>query len=319
MSDHLNKKILLTGSGPMAMDYAKVLSELGCDFKVIGRGEASARKFTEATNIDVTTGGLSSFLRNRNENFNHAIVATGVEALAETTMQLLEAGVKRILVEKPGGLYREDIQSIVDKANEKKADVFIAYNRRFYASVEKALEIIREDGGVTSFNFEFTEWSHKIQDLQKGEGVKENWILANSTHVIDLAFFLGGKPEELCAYSAGKLSWHDKSIFAGAGISASGALFSYQANWEAPGRWAVEVLTRKHRLYLKPMETLQIQVLNSVAVQPVTIDDAIDKEFKPGLFRQVEDFLAGNNEKFCSIEEQAEAFGVFERIRTGIN
>ena len=41
-------------------------------------------------------------------------------------------------------------------------------------------EIIAEDNGVTSFNFEFTEWSHEIEKLEKAPGVKENWFLANS-------------------------------------------------------------------------------------------------------------------------------------------
>ena len=71
------------------------------------------------------------------------------------------------------------------------------------------------------------------------------------------------------------------------------ALFSYHANWEAPGRWSVEILTPKHRLYFKPMETLQIQEIGSVAVNPVQIDDTLDKEFKPGLYLQVKSFLDG--------------------------
>ena len=43
--------------------------------------------------------------------------------------------------------------------------------------------MIAEDGGVTSFNFEFTEWSHQIQHLQKASGVMDNWVLGNSSHV----------------------------------------------------------------------------------------------------------------------------------------
>ena len=57
-------------------------------------------------------------------------------------------------------------------------------------------------------------------------------------------------------------------------------LFSYQANWNAPGRWGIEILTSQHRLYLRPMEKLQIQNTGSVDISEVEIDDQLDKEFK---------------------------------------
>ena len=42
----------------------------------------------------------------------------------------------------------------------------VGFNRRFYSSVLKAKDIIHEDGGVKSFFFEFTEWSHVIAGLK---------------------------------------------------------------------------------------------------------------------------------------------------------
>jgi predicted dehydrogenase len=314
MSHHINKDILLVGAGPMAIEYAKVLTHLEYSFEVIGRGEASSMKFEEATKKKVHVGGLEKFLSNNKQSFEFAIVSVGVEKLADITIVLLETGIKNILVEKPAGLNYEEIKKVADKAKEKAAQVLLAYNRRFYSSVEKAIEKIKEDGGVTSFNFEFTEWSNKIRSIEKAPGVKENWLLANSSHVIDLAFFLGGKPKELSSYSGGSLEWHDKAIYSGAGISEKGALFSYQANWKAPGRWVVEVLTNKHRLYFKPMESLQIQEIDSVLVNPVVIEDDIDKKFKPGLYRQVESFLTNQLERFCTIEEQVENVKLYEKI-----
>ena len=98
---------------------------------------------------------------------------------------------------------------------------------------------------------------------------------------IDLAFFLGGEPKELSCFTFDKLAWHKPAVFTGAGITNTGALFSYQANWNAPGRWGIEILTSQHRLYLRPMEKLQIQNTGSVDISEVEIDDQLDKEFKP--------------------------------------
>lgn len=39
------------------------------------------------------------------------------------------------------------------------------------------------------------------------------------------------------------------------------------------------------------MEKLQMQKLNSVSVEEYEIDDALDKEYKPGLYKQTESFL----------------------------
>ena len=247
--------VWLIGAGLMAQDYIKVLKALENNFIVIGRGEETSKQCEEVTGCEVRTGGLKQFLDTKPQCCSHAIVSVGVEKLYETTKELLEFGVKNILVEKPAGLYKEEFETLVQIAQAQKATVVVAYNRRFYASVLKAQEIIKKDGGVTSFNFEFTEWGHVIAPLKKADGVKEKWFLGNSTHVVDLAFYLGGKPKELCSFTQGSLDWHSSaSVFSGAGISTKNALFSYQADWGSAGRWSVEILTKENRLILRPME-----------------------------------------------------------------
>lgn len=299
----------------MAVEYAQVLIAQDANFITIGRGNTNAQLFTEKTGQVVITGGLSSFLKTNPQIAEYAIVATGVESLAESTISLINAGVKYILCEKPGGLNKKEIEQVAKKAKQKNATVLLAYNRRFYASTLKAKEIIEEDGGVTSFNFEFTEWSHVIAPLEKTPGIKETLFLNNSTHVVDLAFYLGGFPKEITSYTMGGLDWHPaSSVFAGAGVSEKGALFNYQANWEAPGRWGVEVLTRKHRLYLRPMEKLQIQNIGSVQLEYIDIDDNFDTAFKPGIYKQVEAFLSLNFQHFIDIKKQLSITEVYYKM-----
>jgi len=293
MSDYLKvKNIWLIGAGYMAIEYSKVLQKMNMPFKVVGRGVKSAVEFKKKTGVAVQTSGIKNFLEQTEELPFAAIVALSVENLATATLLLLRRGIKRILVEKPAGLNLEELEELNREANKQKADVFVAYNRRFYASTLKAKEIINEDGGVTSFNFEFTEWSHIIKDLKKPDVVKKKWFLANSTHVVDLAFFLGGVPKKIKCYTTGGLSWHPSaSIFCGAGITKQGSLFSYHSNWEAPGRWGVEILTKNHRLILRPLEDLYIQKIGSLISEKVIFDDSLDHKFKPGLYMQVETFF----------------------------
>jgi predicted dehydrogenase len=307
--------IWLVGAGGMARDYDKVLKALGVPHTVIGRGESSAAQFESATGTTVTRGGLGRHLATGARPPARAIVAVGVEALAATTADLLRAGVGQILVEKPGGLRPGEIRDLNALADSAGATVIVAYNRRFYASVMAARQMIADDGGVTSYHFEFTEWSHVIRGLTKAPGVKEHWFLCNSTHVVDLAFVLGGAPKEISCYVAGGLDWHPSgAAFAGAGVSEADATFSYQANWAAPGRWSVEVLTRARRLVFRPMEKLKVQQIGSVALEPVPIDDVLDQDYKPGLFLQTRQFLDGRYEGMCTLGDQCAMLPTYCRM-----
>jgi predicted dehydrogenase len=310
-----SNRVLLVGAGPMAVDYAKVLLALGKEIVVVGRSATSAATFEEKTGIKALDGGLSVYLATTSDCPDTAVVAVGVEGLAEATLGLLTHGVRRVLIEKPGALTRAEIHAVNELAVEKSAQVLIAYNRRFYASTLRALELIKEHGGVQSMHFEFTEWNHVIAPLTKAPGVKPAWLLGNSTHVIDLAFYLGGNPVEWHGYTAGSLDWHPASaVFAGAGRTSRGVLFSYQANWDAPGRWGLELLTRDVRLIFRPMESLQVMRKGSVAIEQVSIDDEMDKKFKPGLYEQVSRFLAGQSEGFCAVADQVKAWDTYSQI-----
>jgi hypothetical protein len=155
-----------------------------------------------------------------------------------------------------------------------------------------------------------------IEPLQKSDEIKQQWFFGNSTHVVDLAFYLGGTPKELSAYTSGSLPWHKRAaVFSGAGISVNGALFSYSADWTAPGRWGVEILTRKHRLILRPLEQLKAQNLGEVAIADIEIDDSLDREYKPGLYREVQAFLGMSpKEDMVLLREQSDVLEWYEKI-----
>ena len=315
-----NEEVLLIGAGPMAISHAQVLKGMNLKFIVVGRGEQSAKSFQEETKINVITGGIDKWLSENKKYPKYVIVAVTGTQLGKVTRTLIKHGIKNILLEKPGGLNNNDIKSVAENAKKSNANILLGYNRRFYASALKAKEIIEEDGGVNSYYFEFTEWPHTIVPLKKDPEVKKRWVLHNSTHVIDLAFYLGGEPKEMHSYSRGGFDWHpDGTIFTGTGVSKSGALFSYHSNWDAPGRWGVEILTQKHRLIFRPLERLQIQKLKSVAIEEVKIDDQLDIKFKPGLYRQLKAFLEGDTSNFINIYNHTARLAILDCICKGGN
>lgn len=297
------EKILLIGSGPMAVAYAKVLQAMNVPFINVGRGVASSENFEKQTGVKSISGGVEAYLSNHDvEPDTLAILATNTEGLMQNMLMLLHAGVERVLVEKPAAISIEELLANEEKLNSYRQKIYIAYNRRFYASVMQAEKMIEEDGGLESMLFEFTEWAHTIEPLVKAPGIKENWFFANSTHVIDLAFFLAGKPAQMTSYSkAGTLTWHNKTNFCGAGVTNAGVLFSYLSNWESAGRWAVELLTKKRRIYLKPMELIAVQLKGSVQITDYPFNNTLDIEFKPGIYKQVEAFLNNDTSRLLDM------------------
>ncbi len=296
--------IWIVGAGTMAREYAKVLKALGKEFICIGRSEKTAKEFEDALGEPALIGGLEEYIRTKPNIPTEAIVATNLSSLASNTIALLKYGVKRVLCEKPGFQSPTELDQVKEAQLAYGGEVYYAYNRRFVASTLEAERIIKEDGGLLSFNFEFTEWAHIVGASNHPKEDLRNWFYANSTHVVDLAFFLGGYPVKMSCYAKDENSWHKPVNFVGAGITDTGALFNYHANWEAPGRWAVELLTAKHRIYLKPIEQLQLQDKGSVKVYPVDINNRLDKEYKPGLYLETKSFLDNDTCRLCSLSDQ---------------
>jgi predicted dehydrogenase len=309
----MNKRVLVVGAGGMAEAYHKVLDAMRVEFDMVCRSEASADLFLQKTGYRPISGGLDQYLETTVPEY--AIIATGIEHLYEATKSLLQKGVQYLLIEKPGALYVEDLQELHELSNSIGSTIFIGYNRRFYSSVTKLLTLVEEDGGVQSISFDFTEWSDSIAPLVKGEGVKEKWVLSNSTHVIDLAFYIAGKPIELTTYVSGGLFWHTSgSCFTGAGVTETNALFSYRSDWDSQGRWGVNVYSKNFSYSLCPLEGLSRISRNSVLSEKVELDDELDLEFKPGLYKQVQAFFDLKTKDLCSLDEHIALFSTYEKI-----
>ncbi|MDA9237932.1 Gfo/Idh/MocA family oxidoreductase [Planktomarina sp.] len=307
--------ILIIGAGPMADAYAKVLASLNINFEGICRSATKAEMFSEKHKARCSHGGLSKIFLSEG-TFTHVIVAVSVESLVGVTRILLEAGIEDILIEKPAALFQSEIKGLTHICKNTTRNVFIAYNRRYLSSVQKLRSMAQQDGGLTSISFDFTEWADRIAALDHTTRVKERWALANSTHVIDLAFFLVGAPEHIACFKAGTLDWHNTaSRFSGAGVSVSGVNFSYRADWDAPGRWSIVAYSKNIKYELCPLEKLRITKRNELLSEEVILDETLDISYKPGLYLQVQSFLGyGKKDDLCTLKEHQALFPYYLEI-----
>ena len=287
----------------MSMAYSAVLVDRNIQFEVIGRSEESALLFREKMGIGVQVGGLKNILRVRGAP-KSAIVAVQEIHLFDAATALIRNGCERILIEKPGALNFSDLEKLAKLASDAGAVIYIAYNRRFHSSVTRARQIVDADGGLESIDFDFTEFSAVVQSLATSKQTKERWLLANSSHVIDLVFFLAGVPKVWSYYRAGSLSWHlSGQVFSGAGITQDQKPFSYLSDWGSPGRWRIELRTSKRKLLLQPLEGLKEMTRSSFEYQEVVIDADLDLKFKPGVWKMTSDFLEEREGTLCSLAE----------------
>jgi predicted dehydrogenase len=310
--------IWLVGSGKLALEYSKVLNSMNLKFTIIGRGKKSAKKFTSISGLNVITGGLSNFLKQKPLSANFAIVAVNIDNLKSITIELINYGVGNILLEKPGGADAKEITTLYHYARKKKTNINIAYNRRFYSSVIEAKKLTKQDGGIQNLNFNFTEWTHLLDKTSKKRSSKvaKNWFYANSTHVVDLAFYFGGMPKKISSYISKDILWNNSpALFSGSGKTVNGALFNYNANWLSAGRWSLELLTSKGKYILCPLEKLFFQKKGSLEIREIKLNDNYDKKFKPGFYKQTRAFLSNKKDDcLLSLAKHYSMVSVYKKI-----
>jgi len=305
----------LIGAGRMALEYSKVLNALNIKFIVIGRSKKSVKRFNLLTKKDVYEGGLSQFLKQKPHIPNKVINCVNVEELKSTSIELLNYGVKNILLEKPGGCDIGEIKKLQKLAKKRRANIKIAFNRRFFASVIKLKEFIKLDGGVISFNFDFTERTDLIKKENRNTKVLKNWFLANSTHVVDLAFYLGGQPSTITSYTSDLIKWNKSpSIFSGSGKTKAGCLFSYHANWQSGGRWSVEILTSRGKYILRPLEKLFLQKRGTFEIREIKLNKKLENNFKPGFYLQTKLFIKKTTSSLLSLDEYIKHLNFYKKI-----
>jgi len=303
-------ELWLIGPGNIGYDYAKVLISQKINFKVIGRSHKADWI------APVYEFGLTNFIKeNKNNVPKYAIVAVDESQLFSITEELINFGVRNILIEKPAGINNAQVEFLESLSNEKNCKLFVAYNRRFYQSVRACKKLIDSDPGPINVNFTFTEWTHLIDYESYTKEELEHFFLCNSSHVPDTVFYLCGQPSELQAYVSGSLKWHPTACsFSGAGLTTKGVSFSYNAHWGSAGRWGIEINLSDKKLILRPLEKLQIQQLGSIETEEATLENKeVDSKYKPGLFEEVKSFL-GNQKDLCTIREQVQNFKWYYKI-----
>ena len=310
-----NKSILIIGGGNIAKKYVLALSKMKIkDVTVISKSKESAARLSDEFHIRSLAGGFEENLLNM-KKVDLVIVATPIPLLIPATKLALECGQNNILVEKPGSLYYQELQSLAQKTNSQK--IRIAYNRLVYPNFHKLKSLVKKEGGISSCKFTFTEQIHTIKFKNEYSEVYDRWGISNSLHVISMAIDLIGMPKEISAFRSGKLEWHKSgSIFVGSGITEINIPFSYHADWNSAGRWGIEVMTKENAYRLIPLEELYVYHKGSYEWEPVSFDIPFS-DVKQGIAEEIALMLDNKTESeigLVSLERAAQFNKLAEKI-----
>jgi predicted dehydrogenase len=281
-------KIAVIGAGYMADEHVKAFSDIP----------------------EVTIDGIYSRTQERTENLakKHGIasVCNSIGTLYEGTQADLvviavpELSVNAVckeafkypwqaLIEKPVGYNLQDAEDIAAAAEKAGRKAYVALNRRHYSSTRAVLTEIDDVAGQRLV--QVIEQENPIAALEVGRPklVVDNWMYANSIHIIDY----------LCMFGRGEVTSVDHVIrwnpeeprFVMSKVNfSSGDIGVYQAIWNGPGPWAVTVSTQAKRWEMRPLEQASSQIYKSRKSEPLPLHEW-DNKFKPGLRMQAEEAI----------------------------
>ena len=222
------------------------------------------------------------------------------------------------LIEKPAGYNLEDAEIIASAARASNSKAYVALNRRHYSATVNVLEELLSINQPRLIHVYDQENPNAALAAGQPELVVENWMYANSIHMIDYLSFLGrGKivnVENIIPWDS------EKPEFVMSKISYdSGDIGIYEAVWNAPGPWSVVITTQEKRWEMRPLEQAFVQNYGSRKQEPIS-NSEWDTKFKPGLRVQAEEAVkavSGKPHNLPTLEDALESMKLVKAIYFG--
>lgn len=255
----------------------------------------------------VTIAGIHSRTRSRAEalaaEFNLELVCDSIPELYEKTQaELVVVTVSEtamvpvslacfefpwtVMLEKPAGLNVPAAEEIYALATANHRQVLVALNRQFLSSTQAALADLDQSQRPRFIKVQDQQDMAQAKALGFPQVVVDNWMYANSIHVIDY-FRLFGRGH--VSHVSPVRCWNPKSpdIVVSYLEFDSGDIGLYEGIWNGPGPWSVSITTSEKRWEMRPLEQASYQLAGERHSEQVPVHDW-DREFKPGLRLQAE-------------------------------
>jgi predicted dehydrogenase len=275
----------LVGCGRIAPDHLTALWAAGFTVTSVTARPGSARAVAFAREHEVTRVHTDVAELAESEDWDVAVVATPAEATVGVAGTLLATG-RPLLVEKPAAVDAMALEALRPYADA----LLVAYNRRFYAPVRRAKELLQEHGAAL-VELALPERIPGAPDDQP----RTRQFVANSVHGLDLLRYLVGPVRVARVEALGP-----GGVPGGFGAllnSERGDVVQLTCNWNAPDNFRLACSWSGTRYELRPFEVGRrfegMDIVEPSTEEPVrryiprlVEEIAVDPLFKPGFVEQ---------------------------------
>jgi predicted dehydrogenase len=310
-------KVVFIGAGYMAGEHLKAFKDLP-NVEIAGiysRTKIRAEKLALEFSVEFVSDSIEElYVRTKAQL---VIISVNELSVREVCLEAFKYP-WACLIEKPVGYDLPDAEKILEAAKNQNRQAFVALNRRHYSSTQTVLEDIVKQQGKRLIHVYDQEDPNAALKAGQPKLVVQNWMYANSIHMVDYLNMLGrGEIIDIVPV----IHWTPECPqFVMAKIYyESGDVGIYEAIWNGPGPWAVTVTTQEKRWEIRPLEKAAVQFNGSRKLDYVDVNKW-DIEFKPGLRAQAGEAVKavlGEPHKLPSLDEAMKSMRLVHAIYGG--
>jgi len=280
-------RIAIVGAGAIAREHILAFLDIP-NVEVAGIcAPSSTRSAKIASEFSIPNVFVSPEQMCRSVRPDGVVVAVPVAETKTVCVSLL-GSTKLLLVEKPLGCNLEEAEAITEQARNKGVSIFVALNRRHFSSTKAVMDSLSIDQGQRIVLVRDQEDIRPELVIGHPKKVIENWMFANSIHLVDyFTMFCRGdlvKVKNSNDWTPGSPQFMLSHL-----TYSSGDLGVYEAIWNRPSPWIVSITTAISNYELRPLESLTIRK-SSKPICNIEAD-LIDQQFKPGFREQAQQFV----------------------------
>tara|TARA_B110000008_G_scaffold278353_1_gene321894 strand:- start:235 stop:1194 length:960 start_codon:yes stop_codon:yes gene_type:complete len=232
-----NPRLAIIGTGNIANFHCDAFKQAGFDISHAAGSKNSKNilPFSEKHLIQNIYMDPLDVLKKHDE-WDIILLSTPTEYNFDYLDSIIELQ-KPALIEKPVAI---DPQYLSRFKKNDHAQVRVAYNRRFYSTIQNAKKFISDEGAVHA-RIELPEMVNEIGNY--------NGVLLNSAHGIDLLLYLF---EDIHLHDV----YHYKNDAGRMAIFKSncGTIINLTMNWNSPSNFMINIESGTKRLEIKPFE-----------------------------------------------------------------
>ncbi|MFA7677420.1 MAG: Gfo/Idh/MocA family oxidoreductase [Candidatus Omnitrophota bacterium] len=280
-------KLGIVGAGNIARQHLEVINDI--DFMqveaVASRTRAKAEQLAADYKIKNCFDTLEEMLKAG--SLDGLMILVSPEEMFSVVSRAITYGLP-LFIEKPPALSLKKVAELVGLADRYLSKTMVGFNRRFYSVFHKGLEAIKAQGPLLAVSVTGHERMWRIRSGKKhSEQTMSNWIIANSTHTIDLLRFFGGDVSNLSSINH---SYREKNgdQFSAIMELSCGAIGQYNSFWYSPGGWGATLYGDGLTVEFQPLEKGKITD-KDFKVTEINPDEE-DLKHKPGFYKQMKAF-----------------------------